>query len=164
MVILCLRDSAAWSQGNVIARVENSLLKKKPNQEDKPRVQSVIIVHYPVFSFTSFLISGSVIFSLFLKGPARSWKSTILPDPSESVKCMRCFPFTIHILMGKVCSPITSPRKRVFLTQTNLFSLYYLLPLFSFFPREHLLLANSFYSMCITSYLPVWANWTPNPS
>lgn len=120
---------------NVITRVENSNLEKVLIKKTSQGYSQLVL--FTILSFLSplhWLVA--VLFSLsFLKGLVKSWKSTILPDPSESVRCVKCFLFTISTLMWMVYFPFTSsPRKRVFFTQTNLLALYYLFFLnYSFF-------------------------------
>lgn len=133
---------------NVIARVENSNLEKILIRKTSQGLSQLEL--FTILSFLSPLCwSVAALFSLlFLKGLVKSWKSAILPDPSESVRWVRCFPFTIPILMGRMYAPFTSfPRKRAFLTQMNLLALYYLYC----FPRVHLFLGTGFYLLCLTS-------------
>lgn len=132
---------------DVITRVENSNLEKvliKMTSQGFSQLE-----FFTILSFLSPLCwLVAVLFSLlFLKGLVKSWKSTVPPDASESVRCVRWFRFTILIVMEKRYPPfISSPRKRAFLTQ-----LIYLHYIFSFLTRVYLVSGVSFSSFCPNS-------------
>ena len=117
---------------NVITRVENSNSEKLLIEKTSQGFSQLEL--FTILSFLSPLCcSVAALFSLlFRKGLVKIWKSTVLPDPSESVRCVRYFPYCPYA-HGKVVSSLHFSKEKAFLTQTNILALYY----HFFFPRVH---------------------------